>query len=383
MKEHGVAERDRAAVARILAAICDVTAVALLAFLIVSRLFYARFHMTREFEFDRLSLIGLSGGLIVWSRLARYLDARVVLAGATLMIAAGGGMALAVARSVDVAAAVKSAVVSTVRRPHEPSIATPDERYGYVLRPNARDYHREADFSVTYTVDAGGRRLTPAPANPRATVVFVGDSFTFGTGVEDHETYSWLLGSEHWRGAKVVNAGVGGWGITQGYLAIDDLLSAQPLPTAIVYQMIPDDIFRSYLRSPVTTGVRRRLEFVDGAFVVRDVQPGAAPAITPELVEREIRLARDLLLGMQARCAQRHVPFGVLLLADRGRYPPELVYALGAHRVPLVDLTGILYERFEHDYHPNAADHRRIADAVAASPVIAKLLLESRTETRE
>ena len=101
---------------------------ALLVFLIVSRLFYARFHMTREFEFDRLSLIGLSGGLIVWSRLARYLDARVILAGATLMIAVAGGMVLAMARSVDVAAAVKGAVVSAVLRPHEPDIAKPDER---------------------------------------------------------------------------------------------------------------------------------------------------------------------------------------------------------------------------------------------------------------
>jgi hypothetical protein len=382
MEEQGVAGRDRAAVARILAAIGDVTAVALLAFLIVSRLFYVRFHMTREFEFDRLILVALAAGLIVWSRLARYLDARVMLAGATLMIAAGGGVVLAVAKSVDVAAAVKGAVVSAVVRAHDPSIATSDTRYGYVLRPNARDYHRTADFSVTYTVDGGGRRVTPAPGHPRATVVFAGDSFTFGTGVEDHETYSWLLGSEHWRDVKVVNAGVGGWGITQGYLAIDDLLASEPLPSAIVYQMIPDDIFRSYLRGSVTTGVRRRLEFVDGAFVMREVQPGA-PAITPELVEREIRLARDLLLGMQARCAERHVPFAVLLLADRGKYPPALVYALGEHRVPLVDLAGIRYERFEHDYHPNAADHRRIADAVAASPVIAKLFLEGRAESRE
>ena len=243
-----------------------------------------------------------------------------------------------------------------------------------MLRPNARDHHRTADFSVTYTVDGRGRRVTPAPASPRATIVFAGDSFTFGTGVEDHETYTWLLGSEHWPDVKVVNAGVGGWGITQGYLAIDDLLAAGPLPTAIVYQMIPDDIFRSFLRSPVTTGVRRRLEFVDGAFVMRDVQPGLAPAITPELVEREIGLARDLVLGMQARCAERHVPFGVLLLADMGRYPPEFVYVLGEHGVLLVDLTGLRYQRFEHDYHPNPSDHRRIAEAIAASPAIETLL---------
>ena len=42
----------------------------------------------------------------------------------------------------------------------------------------------------------------------------------------------WEVVAEYLRDVKVVNAGVGGWGITQGYLAIDDLLAARPLPTA-------------------------------------------------------------------------------------------------------------------------------------------------------
>jgi hypothetical protein len=38
-----------------------------------------------------------------------------------------------------------------------------------------------------------------------------------------------------------------------------------------------------------------------------------------------------------------------------------------------VDLTRIRYERFAHDPHPNAADHRRMADAISRS-VIADML---------
>jgi hypothetical protein len=158
-------------------------------------------------------------------------------------------------------------------------------------------------------------------------------------------------------------------GMPQSYQAIADLLAKAPPPAAIVYQMIPDDIYRSYLRAPVTTGVRRRLEFVDGQFVMRDVQPGPPPPVTPELVEREVRMASDLLLAMQALCARQRVPFAVLLLQDNGSYPPDIIYALGEHQVPTVVLTRLLYERFTHDYHPNAANHRRIAAGIASSKI--------------
>jgi hypothetical protein len=355
--------------ARVLAAACDGVAIALLAFLIVSRLFYERFHMTREFEFDRVLLVGLTIVLLVLARLARRLDVRLLLTTTAFTVTASVALAIGIVRSVDVAGATRAAIGAVIVREHNPDIATPDERYGYVLRPNARDRGRAADFDVMYTVDADGHRVTPAPAQPRATVVFVGDSFTFGTGVEDQQTFPWLLGADYWPDVKVVNAGVGGWGMTQGYLAIEDLLGQALPPSAIVYQMIPDDIYRSYLRSPVTTGVRRRLEFVNGQFVMRDVRPGPASPVTPELVEREIRMASDLLVAMQALCDAHHVPFAVLLLADRGSYPPDISYALGEHKILTVALTRLLYERFTHDYHPNAADHRRIAAAIASSKI--------------
>jgi len=72
---------------------------------------------------------------------------------------------------------------------------------------------------------------------------------------------------------------------------------------------------------------------------------------------------------MHRTCEQHHVPFAVLLLQDHGNYPPELAHALGEDRITIVDLTRLRYERFTHDYHPNAADHRRIANAIDASAI--------------
>ena len=355
-------------VIRVLGAVCDTSAILLLGFLIASRLFYTQFNLTRAFEFDRVLLIALAIVLLLLARAAPRLDARLLLAATMLAVSAGVAITVLILRSVDVAGVVKTGGMKLVIRQHDADIARPDERYGYVLRPNARDHQREPDYDVTYTVDAAGRRVTPSPPHPRTTIAFVGDSFTFGNGVQDTETYTSLLGSEYWRDVKVINAGVSGWGMTQAYLTIADMLASSAPPAAIVYQMIPDDIYRSYLREPVTTGVRRRLEFVDGRFVQRDV-PKSTPAITPDLVEKEIQLARDLLISMQRACEQHHVPFAVLLLLDNGSYPPTLMETLGEHQMTVVDLTRIRYERFTHDYHPNAADHRRIAAAIASSAI--------------
>jgi len=360
-----------AAVVRVLAAVCDTVAIGVLAFVVASRMFYTRLNLTRQFELDRVTLIVLSIGLLLIARAAHRLNARIVLAGTIGLTLASLGTVVLIMRSVDVASEVQQMLVRYVLRQHSPEIATNDGRYGYVLRPNARDHERGPDFDVTYTVDATGHRVTPTPDHPRAMVAFVGDSFTFGDGVEDNQTYAWLLGAK-WRDVKVVNAGVSGWGITQGYLAISDLLASKAPLSAVVYEMIPDDIYRSYLRSPVTAGVRRRLEFVGGRFEMRDA-PATTPSITPELVEQEIGLARDLILQMQNVCEQHHVPFAVLLLQDRGVYPPALVHALGEHHVATLDLTRLRYERFVHDYHPNAADHRRIAEAIDSSPIRAMI----------
>jgi hypothetical protein len=361
-------DQSHAAVIRVLATVCDTAAIFVLAFLVLSRLFYARFHLSREFEFDRVALIVIAIGLLFVARLARRLNPRLLLAATIGLVVTAVGLAGLIVGSIDVANAVKQAGMHFVLRQHLPDIAAPDERFGYHLRPNARDHQREPDYDVTYTVDASGRRVTPTPERPRATVAFVGDSFTFGDGVEDNQTYSWLLGAEHWHDVKVIDAGVSGWGITQAYLTISDLLDTKPSPSVFVYQMIPDDIYRSYLRSPVTTGVTRRLEFVDGRFEMRNA-PTTSPAITPELVEREIGLAVDLIRGMHRMCEQHGVPFAVLLLQDQGNYPASLTYALGEDRITVVDLTRLRYERFTHDYHPNAADHRRIADAIDASAI--------------
>lgn len=353
-----------------LAALSHLTAIALLGAVIVARLYYKELGLSRDLEFDKLAVLALSAALVLLGLVARRLAPQVTLLAFTLCASGALGLMVSPWFGVDVAAAVKRAVTRVVFRPQHADIFEVDERYGYRLRPNARGRERTADYDVVYTIDEGGHRITPSPPRPRGTVVLIGDSFTFGTGVADHEVYPHVLGQDYWRDVKVVNNAAGGWGIVQAYVALTDTLAAEPLPSMIIYAMIPDDQFRSYLRSPVTVGVRQRLEFVDGSLVMMDVPPAGPPTeAPPALVEKELAMNRAMLLDMHRKCAAKGLPFAVVLLQDNGRFAPDLIYTLGERQVPVVDLTRLPYERFTHDYHPNARDHRHIAQALFDSPI--------------
>ncbi len=62
----------------------------------------------------------------------------------------------------------------------------------YQLTPASEDI--QTDFSVTYGIDARGLRKTcQAPGRDSKKLVFIGDSFTFGQGVEDQENFVYQL----------------------------------------------------------------------------------------------------------------------------------------------------------------------------------------------
>src|SRR5712692_5277614 len=82
-----------------------------------------------------------------------------------------------------------------------------DARMGYSHIANARGTHRESDFEVLYTIGKDKERYIPAPAKPQGRILFLGDSFTFGHGVNDDENYPYFL-SRHWPEWQIVNKAV-------------------------------------------------------------------------------------------------------------------------------------------------------------------------------
>lgn len=97
-----------------------------------------------------------------------------------------------------------------------------DGALGYTIRPNWETYQVAEEYSVRVTTNALGMRGAGASAEKAPgvyRVLVVGDSFAFGYGVEDWETFPARLQAElEERGLRVevLNAGVPGWS-TDGY----------------------------------------------------------------------------------------------------------------------------------------------------------------------
>lgn len=358
----------------VLAAACDAGSIAVLVYLVASRVFYDEFRLGISFDADRIILVMVVAGLTVLRRLTTRLDPRVTLASFTALAASGAGLILLPALGVNVADPIKSALFPIKsrlfavvdRRNRLRAIHQLDDRYGYVHIPNAVDRARARGFTATSTIDADGHRTMPSPVSPRGTVVFLGDSFTFGWGVDDDETYPYVLATAHWADLRVVNAGVDGWGLTQFYLALKDMLARPPLPNAVIVSMIPHDLRRSHLRPPLLRGQRRRLELIDGVLVPRDLHDSLVRE-TPELLEKEARLARATLEAMTAATREKGVAFGVILLDDGADFPPDLIYALGRDGTATLDLTRLGQTGLAFDRHPDPTGHRKIAAAIASS----------------
>ena len=82
------------------------------------------------------------------------------------------------------------------------------------------------------------------PPESAPPILAVGDSFTFGDQVSDHETWPALLAKRLDR--RVVNGGVFGYGLDQSYLRAM-LLTEMYRPGTLIVGLIPDDIDRCEL----------------------------------------------------------------------------------------------------------------------------------------
>ncbi len=157
-----------------------------------------------------------------------------------------------------------------------------DPVLGWVLAPN-----RGADTNGAFTTGAHGVRMNGKAIVPvpRRAILAVGDSFTAGSEVINHESWPALL--EVLLGEPVVNAGVGGYASDQIVLRAETLLPALA-PQAVIVSFFMDDILRA---GYATYGGANKPYFTvaDGALVAHN---NPVPRFTGSL--RELGVLRRL-----------------------------------------------------------------------------------------
>ncbi len=189
-----------------------------------------------------------------------------------------------------------------------------DEVLGWVFEANSRSRHTSADFDVEIRTDSWGRRSEggdspvsgrPAsgrPASGRPKVVFVGDSTTFGWGVEVDQSFPCLVG--RMLDVEVVNLGVSGYGTDQQLLKLrrDGL----PLgPAAVVLTFSHNDL-EEVLSEWKYGWTKPRYRFEDSRLIL-----SPAGERSP-LLERYSSIYRSLKYYRQLRSRSRGLEEGQL-----------------------------------------------------------------------
>lgn len=95
-----------------------------------------------------------------------------------------------------------------------------DPLLGWAHRPGEAGYQVHPDFRVRVEINELGMRDGPYPASPapgKRRILALGDSFTFGHGVERAEIFHELIEARH-PNREILNAGVSGYGTDQQWL---------------------------------------------------------------------------------------------------------------------------------------------------------------------
>lgn len=202
-------------------------------------------------------------------------------------------------------AALRFSSAGGARRVPVPGIHVHDALLGWSLEPGARTRHRTPEFDVAVRINDQGFRadrgysLGPPPQTTR--IVAVGDSFTFGQGVDAHEAFPAIL--ERRLDAEVVNLGVPGYGLDQQLLMLESR-GLRFRPDLILVGLHTPDVFRS-TRASHGRFAKPRFRLRGGRLELTNVPvppplpPGAAPP-PPRGLERS-RLYRMAAVRLERR----------------------------------------------------------------------------------
>ena len=128
--------------------------------------------------------------------------------------------------------------------------AANEKKYGLMV--NKSNYvhknHRFKSFKAKYTFGEYGNRITIKnhSNNKRDKILILGESFTFGWLLKDHDTFVHKLQMDNLN-YNFINVAVGAWG-TSDYTLFTELYCKEIKPKKIFVFLNTDDFYRAYLK---------------------------------------------------------------------------------------------------------------------------------------
>lgn len=140
-----------------------------------------------------------------------------------------------------------------------------DPHLGWQMAPDWHGTHVHYDFDVRYTINGRGLRGAAWPggvAGSAPRVAVLGDSFTFGLGVDDDETFVERLNAAD-SGAIFLNAGIVGYSTDQQLLYLRDRLASWQVDRLVLVVYLANDLLDNERRFPLQAEMGKPL-FVPG-----------------------------------------------------------------------------------------------------------------------
>jgi len=135
----------------------------------------------------------------------------------------------------------------------DPGMIRYDRGLGWRLVPEWQGRHRHYDFDVQYTINPYGfRSAFMGPPRPdRSTYAIVGDSFAFGLGVNDADTFVHRLNTNPPGSGRYLNFSMPGFSTDQEYLLLrETVFSFLPDAVALIVYL-GNDLFDNELPFPL------------------------------------------------------------------------------------------------------------------------------------
>lgn len=351
-------------------------------------------------------------------KIAPGLRARLVLAAAATLLA------LALAELVVRVAAPQ------ILEPHPRGLYVADRELGYALAPGFSGVWRAPEFVVDVSIDSLGLRERELPAKRPGEwrLLVLGDSYTFGQGVQSAEAFPQGverdLHDTGLAGVTVINAGVPGYGTAQEAKLFPRLADALDVDAVLLGFFLGNDfrdnvgadrhgVVGGYLQSLRSGGEQLRplarlgvppelrvalrthshlFSLLMHAWDALKVRNDEGSELYDELPTPETLAAvdatRTALEALAAACRERGTPLGLVMLptptapllaARPGQHverPGELLAELGRELgIPALDLTHAFRpgDYFPIDCHLTAQGHARAASLIASALVEGQL----------
>jgi len=134
----------------------------------------------------------------------------------------------------------------------DPGLMAYDSKLGWKLVPRWKGSHQHNDFKVKYSTNKYGFRgesANPGKPNGRR-IAFLGDSFTFGFGVNDHETFVHRLNTKE-NGDLFLNFAVPGFSTDQQYILLHERVFDFSPDVVVLVTYLGNDLFDNLLPFPL------------------------------------------------------------------------------------------------------------------------------------